>query len=294
MKKRLPTDFNTRQYMEPVDFELFYYSDVALASVAPHHHDYYELYFFLEGDVNYHIEDSMYRLTYGDCLLIPPGTSHYPIFLSHQKPYRRFVLWISQDYCTRLMDISTAFGYLMQYVSTTKNFLFSSDAVTFNTIHTRLFSILEEIQGNRFGKEAEILLQVNSLLLYLNRLVHSQNNSLSPVSAKTLFQNLCEYITSHLTEDLSLTLLAQEFFVSKFYIAHLFKDTIGLSVHQYIMKKRLSACKDALLGSIPITQLFLQYGFHDYSSFYRAFKKEYGMSPNEYRQSHLTVEDLPD
>ena len=151
-------------------------------------------------------------------------------------------------------------------------------------IHTRLFSILEEIQGNRFGKEAEILLQVNSLLLYLNRLVHSQNNSLSPVSAKTLFQNLCEYITSHLTEDLSLTLLAQEFFVSKFYIAHLFKDTIGLSVHQYIMKKRLSACKDALLGSIPITQLFLQYGFHDYSSFYRAFKKEYGMSPNEYRQ----------
>ena len=41
MKKRLPTDFNTRQYMESVDFELFYYSDISLSSVAPHHHDYY-------------------------------------------------------------------------------------------------------------------------------------------------------------------------------------------------------------------------------------------------------------
>ena len=293
-QRKFQTAFYTRQYMISRDFELYYYSDLHLKPVPVHAHDYYEFYFFLEGDVSITIEENSYLVSPGDFLLIPPNTPHSPSMINPDKPYRRFVLWISQDYCTRLMDISTAFGYLMQYVSTTKNFLFSSDAVTFNTIHTRLFSILEEIQGNRFGKEAEILLQVNSLLLYLNRLVHSQNNSLSPVSAKTLFQNLCEYITSHLTEDLSLTLLAQEFFVSKFYIAHLFKDTIGLSVHQYIMKKRLSACKDALLGSIPITQLFLQYGFHDYSSFYRAFKKEYGMSPNEYRQSHLTVEDLPD
>ena len=103
---------------------------------------------------------------------------------------------------------------------------------------------------------------------------------------------MCEYISAHLEEDLSLSALSKEFFISKFYIAHLFKETIGLSVHQYIIKKRLSACKDALLGSIPISQLFLQYGFHDYSSFYRAFKKEYGMSPKEYRQSHLTVNDL--
>lgn len=291
-KRKLQTAFSTRQYMISRDFELYYYSDLHLKPVPIHSHDYYEFYFFLEGDVSISIEKKSYLVFPGDFLLIPPGIPHSPTMINPDKPYRRFVLWISQDYCARLMETSTAFGYLMQYVSTSKNHLFSSDTVTFNTIHTRLFSILEEIQGNRFGKEAEILLQVNSLLLYLNRIVHSQNNSLSPNTTQNLYQNLCSYIANHLDEDLSLSVLARTFFVSKFYISHLFKDTIGLSVHQYILKKRLSACKDALLGTIPVSQLFLQYGFHDYSSFYRAFKKEYGLSPKEYRQAHLTAADL--
>ena len=78
MKKQLSMDFNTRQYMQSGDFELFYYNDTALKSVDAHEHDYYEFYFFLEGDVTYHIGDKSYQLEYGDCLLIPPDTPHYP------------------------------------------------------------------------------------------------------------------------------------------------------------------------------------------------------------------------
>ena len=59
--------------MRPVDFELFYYNDTELRSVASHHHDYCEFYFFLEGNVKYHIGNAIYKLSYGDCLLIPPG-----------------------------------------------------------------------------------------------------------------------------------------------------------------------------------------------------------------------------
>ena len=78
MKKQISSDFNTRQYMQPVDFELFYYNDTTLKSVAAHVHDYYEFYFFLEGDVEYHMADKSYLLEYGDCLLIPPGVPHFP------------------------------------------------------------------------------------------------------------------------------------------------------------------------------------------------------------------------
>ena len=95
MKKQLSMDFNTRQYMQSGDFELFYYNDTALKSVDAHEHDYYEFYFFLEGDVTYHIGDKSYQLEYGDCLLIPPDTPHYPQFHSYDKPYQRFVFWLN-------------------------------------------------------------------------------------------------------------------------------------------------------------------------------------------------------
>ena len=49
-----------------------------------------------------------------------------------------------------------------------------------------------------------------------------------------LYQNISQYIEEHLNEDLSLDRLAREFYVSKYHIAHIFKDSIGISVHQYI------------------------------------------------------------
>lgn len=56
MRKKLNTQFNTRQYMVSRDFEIYYYKDQHMKKVANHIHDYYEIYFFLEGDVSLEIE----------------------------------------------------------------------------------------------------------------------------------------------------------------------------------------------------------------------------------------------
>ena len=112
-----------------------------------------------------------------------------------------------------------------------------------------------------------------------------------PRGSKTeedLYEGLIQYIEQHLEENLSLESLAQHFFVSKYHIAHLFKERLGLSIHQYIIKKRLAACRDAICSDAGITQIYELYGFQDYSSFFRAFKKEYGMSPKEYRTHYLS------
>lgn len=75
MAKNLQTKFSTRQYMLSRDFEIYYYNEPASEKVSIHSHDYYEFYFFLEGDVSIWIEGEQYPLKYGDMVLIPPGSS---------------------------------------------------------------------------------------------------------------------------------------------------------------------------------------------------------------------------
>ena len=69
MKKELSTAFDTRQYMQSDSLEIFYYNDVNLNHISFHQHEYYEFYFFLEGDVVYQIGSESYLLRYGDYLL---------------------------------------------------------------------------------------------------------------------------------------------------------------------------------------------------------------------------------
>lgn len=287
MHKKLQTGFSTRQYMLSKDFELYYYNDTSLREVARHAHDYYEFYFFLEGNVSIQIDKELYAVTYGDIVIMPPGISHRPIIHNVDVPYRRFVFWISQEFCSHLLNLSPDYGYLMQLVQTQKKFLFHNDRVTFHSIHSRLITLLEEMQGNRFGKAANISLCVNDLILHLNRLIYERFHPVSVKETTSLYESICTFIETHMEEDLSLERLAGEFFVSKYHIAHIFKENLGLSIHQYITKKRLAYCRQSILSDVSITKAYETYGFGDYSSFYRAFKKEYGISPKDFRDMNI-------
>ena len=147
MAKNLQTKFSTRQYMLSRDFEIYYYNEPASEKVSIHSHDYYEFYFFLEGDVSIWIEGEQYPLKYGDMVLIPPGIKHMAMVHGNEIPYRRFVFWISVEYCNQLMEVSSSYGYLMQNVLVKKKYIFHNDLITFNTIQYRIFQLIEEIKS---------------------------------------------------------------------------------------------------------------------------------------------------
>lgn len=286
MKKNLQTTFSTRQYMLSEDFEIYYYcdsqDDIFRAKVHSHSHDYYEFYFFLEGNVSIQINGAEYPLQTGHMILIPPGIPHQAIIHDINIPYRRFVFWISKAFFHKLQETSPDYVYLLKLAQSKGHYIYHYDMIAFNALQYRIFEFIEEIHSDRFGKGTKISLSVQELIFHLNRTIYESEHPKSAEDEQHLYQGLMQYIETHLDEELSLDQLAREFYVSKYHIAHVFKEHIGLSIHQFITKKRLMMCRDAILSRQEISKTYLMFGFKDYSSFFRAFKKEFGMSPKEY------------
>lgn len=285
-KKKLQTTFNTRQYMLSKDFELYYYNDLNFTGTTSHSHNYYEFYFFIEGDVILHIGNIPFQLKSGDIVLIPPNMPHYAKIPTPNKAYRRFVFWISIDYFNQLTQLSSNYTYLMEQAADNQRYIYHHDMITINSLQGKVLRLLEEIHSDRFGKESAVSLCVNDLILHMNRAAYEQDHKHSFREEQGLYENLLQYIEYHLEEELTLDRIANHFYVSKYYIAHLFKKRLGLSIHQYITKKRLAMCRDAILSNTSISKAYVLYGFKDYSSFFRAFRKEFGLSPKEYKELH--------
>ena len=285
MKKNLKSAFNTRQYMVTKDFEVYFYDDTKLLNISDHTHDYYEYYAFLAGHVDLYIEDKAITLQPGDILLIPPHVKHRTVITETGTPYQRFVFWVSKEYAHHLLEQSSDYGYLMKEAEYQGYYLYHNDFIARNSIYSKFYELLEELKSDRFGRMAMIHLHVADLLLYLNRVAYEQTHIDKESSDSSLYEQLLSHIENHIDEDLSLDELANTFFVSKYHIAHVFKANLGISIHQYILKKRLSLCRASITSHKMIGEHYMLFGFKDYSSFYRAFKKEYGISPKDFLRS---------
>ena len=74
-------------------------------------------------------------------------------------------------------------------------------------------------------------------------------------------------------------MLAEKFYISKYYLCRAFHKATGLTVHDYIRLKRLNLARELKAEGKSISEAAMMAGFTDYSSFYRAYLKEYGVSP---------------
>lgn len=106
-------------------------------------------------------------------------------------------------------------------------------------------------------------------------------------SERQRMANVVDYIEAHLTDDISLSDLAFHAGLSKFYFARLFKQSVGLSPHKYVMKRRIERSAQRLKQGQSINQVAHQFGFSDQSHFTRSFKQLKGSTPRQFIKSLL-------
>lgn len=281
-----PQRFTAQQQMTGADFELQYKRDDYLNVVELHHHDFYEVFYLISGDVTYTIESKLYKVLPGDLLLISPRELHQVHIQSECSVYERYVLWLSPEFVQRLSspdsDLLSALdpgraGYRNQLRLQ-------------GTDRQRVLSLLEQLyqeaQGDGFGADLLPRSLLTQFLVTVNRLALRETLAVEDLSrsSKTVTQ-VIEYIHVHYAESLSLDDLAERFFVSKYHLSHEFQRQVGTGVYRYIQKKRLQIARHLLSQGEKPNNVASLCGFSDYPGFYRAFRAEYGTSPREFLSS---------
>lgn len=118
---------------------------------------------------------------------------------------------------------------------------------------------------------------------YVSRVQELKKNP----SVSNLIRSSCEYIKSHLTEDISIKELAKRTGYTEYYFSHKFKKEIGCSVNDYILNEKIERAKLLLSGTTEsIQSISDSLAFGNRSYFYTCFQKVTGMSPTEYRKTY--------
>jgi len=274
--------FSSRQTMKNTTYEVFRYKDDYPKEVTLHHHDFYEIYFFLSGNVQYNIESRSYLLTPGDVLLISPMELHQPMFGSEHRTYERIVLWINKRFLEGLSLPGRSFTECFNTAFPSHTNLLRPEGVARQYLTFLLEQLLAEKNSEDPYSEMAALSYLAQVMISLNRLslVYRQEQSI-PAPDSTVYSVL-GYINDHYSENLTLDLLANKFFISKYHLSREFQRLVGTSVHRYIIQKRLVMAKQMLSEGKPSSEVYQHCGFGDYSNFYRAFKAEYQISPKDF------------
>ncbi|WP_240377046.1 helix-turn-helix domain-containing protein [Bacillus piscicola] len=102
---------------------------------------------------------------------------------------------------------------------------------------------------------------------------------------ETAIQRSLKFIEEHLTNELQLTLLAEQAGYSKFHFQRIFRKIIGKSVAAYIRERRITqSARELITTDQRVIDIAITYRFHSQESFTRAFKKVYNTTPGDYRK----------
>lgn len=284
MRKALA--FDPRQVMNRTDFEIQHTRDTYLKDVELHHHDFFEVFFLISGDVSYTIESRVYHLMPGDLLFISPEELHQIVIRTEMSAYERYVLWIGTDTLRKLSTLETDLTVNIDADHATRGNLLRLKPEDRATVQRLFEQLWEESGAQRYGADLLRESLLAQILVLLNRLADKEGANYEEVthSSKAVSQ-VVDYINLHYGEALSLDMLAQQVYVSKYHLSHEFNRQVGTSVYRYIQKKRLLIARQLLAQGSKPNRIYAECGFKDYAGFYRAFKNEYGMAPREYMTS---------
>ena len=270
--------YTKRGYLNS-DFRIFHLTDNVSREFDYHYHDFHKITIFIRGKVKYVVEGKSYDLSPYDIVLVNRGELHR-IVVSDKETYERIIVYISpsfiEAYQTESSDLSLCFKKAQEeHSSVLRIQSMEKSALLQTTLRLERSFDDSEFAGDLYRQVLflEFMIQLNRAAL---------KNNLEFLDAPIYnpkVTHLIQYINDHLSEPLDMDTLASELYISKYHMMRLFKTETSSTIGSYINQKRLLTARDLILQGVSVTDACFQSGFKDYSTFSRAYKKEFKVSP---------------
>lgn len=247
---------------------------------------YYMYLYVSRGTCHFKTQDNWHFCSTEAILLLKPGEKTTLRFRGGRHHLELLELRVLPEYLTVLSDDNTDLRRAFEFVpyKTTIVHARSNLSMLIKNITLNLIS-LPHVEAE-FGHELyEKNLLTMALILFVRACVDTDKVHKGRKRKNILMDDIFRYIHAHLTEDLTLEQLEKEFFVSRYHICREFKRMTGQTPHAYIVKARLDLCRKYIEQGKSIREVYELGGFGGYNHFFRAFKKEYNMTPGEYYKS---------
>lgn len=265
------------------NFKIFHIRDKKDIKFEYHHHDFSKIVILIDGDLTYYIEGKAYILKPWDILFVNKNEIHKPV-VNPNKYYEGIVIWLNPDFMAKYAQGNNNLLKCFEVAIKNNYNLLRLNMKSIDIIKNLIQDIQNCNNSNEFGSEILKESLFVQLMVLMNRLFlnSDKNRDIEDIQYDKTIEGVLNYINSNLENDLSIDTIASEFFISKYYLMRKFKNQIGSSIHNYVVQKRLILARSLISDGLSMSSVCSRCGFNDYSSFVRAFKKVYGVSPSNY------------
>ena len=251
-----------------------------------HFHNTCEIYFLLEGERSYFIENRTYRVAPGGLAFVGRNRIHKTL-AEREGCHERILLEIEPQLLRR------SAGY---FGSLPLQEFFLEDSGVLNLlpqesafVRDLLLRMARELHARPIGCEECASLMLGELLLFIFRRAGAAPTA-SPVINSEKHRKVYEiasYISESYAEITTIDELSRRFFLSKYYLCHIFREVTGLTVSEYINDRRVMAAQKLLAETDgTVAEIAAAVGYDSVTYFDRVFSRSIGQSPMQYRKQH--------
>lgn len=256
-------------------------------SMNMHIHDCCEIYYSISGGKQFLIDNKFYSIKPGDLFVINQYESHY-LTQVDKEVHERIVLSIHPDFVKEISspktDLSNCF--------TKRNQNYSHKLSLTKAQQKRFIYFINKItSASGYGSDLLERSTFTELMLLINQAFHETNEVVCDTDITPQYNNqvvdILTYINQNIGSEITISNLANNFFLSESYICRIFKTTTGMTINKYITARRISIAKSLLAEGMSVNEACEKCGYNDYSNFVKSFTKSVGISPKKYAQCSI-------